>query len=66
MKVCKKCKKEIKSLLCAAVDIASCQHGLETHTVYGRHGGVLKYDKTVLTLSALNWLLNIFKMYVTL
>jgi hypothetical protein len=44
----------MESVLCAAVDTASDQHGLEACIVYGRSGDVLIKDKVALNLSALH------------
>jgi len=47
-------KCNINTILCAAVGTASDQHKLKACTVYGRPGSILKNDKAVPDLSALN------------
>jgi len=43
----------METVLWAAVDTASCQHGLEACTVYGRYDNTFKSDIAVLKQSAL-------------
>ena len=45
---------KIETLMCAAVGATSQQHGSDAHTVCGRSGTMLKNDKAVPKLSALN------------
>ena len=45
---------KFKTLLCAAVGTASDRHGLEGCTVCGRSGNMLKKDRVVPNVSALN------------
>jgi len=46
--------KEIRTLLCPAIDTDSLQHGLIACTVNGRSGTMLESNKSVLKLFALN------------
>lgn len=54
MKTLKFGAKQIETLLCIAADTASLQHELETYTVCGTPGKMLKNGKGMWHLSTLN------------
>jgi hypothetical protein len=45
------------------VDTASHQRMLEACTANGRSGNMLKHDKAIVNLSALNWLVKIYMIH---
>jgi hypothetical protein len=59
-------RKRTGNLLCSAENTAICQLGLEACSVYGRSGAVLQNDKGVHNLSAINFVANNFKIFISL